>query len=69
MSYDAIGERLSIVEEVDVKKERKFYEYIFLHKEVCTASLLSPISLLEIPGVHLIKLLINAIDDETVVSL
>ena len=39
MSYDAIGERVSIVEEVDYKKgRRKFYEFIFLHKEVCTAS-------------------------------
>lgn len=57
MSYDAIGERLSIVEEVDVKKEKKFYEFIFLHKEVCTASLLFLISLLEIPVVNLIKLL------------
>lgn len=57
MSYDAIGERLSIVEEVDVKEEKKFYEFIFLHKEVCTASLLFLISLLEIPVVNLIKLL------------
>ena len=38
MSYDAIGERVSIVEEVDYKKGKKFYEFIFLHKEVCTAS-------------------------------
>ena len=57
MSYDAIGERVSIVEEVDYKKGRKFYEFIFLHKEVCTASLLFLISLLEIPVVNLIKLL------------
>ena len=34
LSYDAFGERLSIVEEVDVKKERKFYEYIILYREV-----------------------------------
>ena len=41
LSYDAYGERLSIVEEVDVKKERKFYEYILLFKEVSNATLLS----------------------------
>ena len=57
MSYDALGERLSIVEEFDHGKERKFSELIFLHKEVCTASLLFQISLLEILGVNLIKLL------------
>ena len=57
MSYDALGERLSIVEEFDNKKERKFYQYIFLHREVCTGSLLFHISLLEILGVNLIKLL------------
>ena len=57
MSYDALGERLSIVEEFDNKKERKFYQFIFLHREVCTASLLFHISLLEILGVNLIKLL------------
>ena len=55
MSYDALGERLSIVEEFDDKKGKKFYEFIFLHKEVCTASLL--FQLLEILGVNLIKLL------------
>ena len=34
LAYDADGERLSIVEEVDEKKEKKFYEYILLHREV-----------------------------------
>ncbi len=34
LSYDAHGERLSVVEEVDVQKQRKFYEYIYLHREV-----------------------------------
>lgn len=34
IAYDANGERLSIVEEVDIKKERKFYEFILLHREV-----------------------------------
>ena len=34
MMYDADNERLNIVEEVDVKKERKFYEYILLYREV-----------------------------------
>ena len=34
LSYDAYGERLSIVEELDVKKEKKFYEYILLYREV-----------------------------------
>lgn len=57
MSYDALGERVSIVEEFDDKKGKKFYEFIFLHKEVCTAGLLFQISLLEILGVNLIKLL------------
>ncbi|KAL9954085.1 hypothetical protein ACROYT_G041579 [Oculina patagonica] len=33
LSYDAHGERLSVVEEVDVKKERKFNEFIYLHRE------------------------------------
>lgn len=28
-----LGERVSIVEEVDYKKGKKFYEFIFLHKE------------------------------------
>ena len=32
--YDAENERLNIVEEVDVKKERTFYEYILLYPEV-----------------------------------
>ena len=79
MSYDAKGERVSIVEEVDFKKDKTFYEFILLHQEVCTGSLLFLISLLEIPGVNLIKLLQkqvknvskwwDAIDDETIVSL
>lgn len=34
ISYDAYNERLSIVEEIDEKKEKKFYEYILLHREV-----------------------------------
>ena len=34
LSYDAYNERLSIVEEVDEDKEKKFYEYILLHREV-----------------------------------
>ena len=34
ISYDAPGERLSIVEEIDEDKEKKFYEYILLHREV-----------------------------------
>ncbi|XP_020604379.1 mammalian ependymin-related protein 1-like, partial [Orbicella faveolata] len=33
ISYDAYNERLSIVEEIDEKKEKKFYEYILLHRE------------------------------------
>lgn len=34
VSYDAYGERLNVVEEVDVEEKRMFYEYIFLHREV-----------------------------------
>ena len=34
---------MSIVEEVDVKKERKFYEYILLHREVSNVTLLSSV--------------------------
>jgi len=34
ISYDAEEERLSIVEEIDEKKEKMFYEYILLHREV-----------------------------------
>ena len=34
ISYDAYEEKLSIVEEIDEKKARKFYEYILLHREV-----------------------------------
>lgn len=36
IAYDAYNERLSIIEEVDEEKEkeRKFYEFIFLHREV-----------------------------------
>ena len=34
VAYDAIEERLNIVEEVDVEEKRMFYEYIFLHREV-----------------------------------
>ena len=34
ISYDAFNERLSIVEELDEDKEKKFYEYILLHREV-----------------------------------
>lgn len=34
LAYDAPGERLSIVEEIDEDKEKKFYEYILLHREV-----------------------------------
>jgi len=34
LAYDAYGEGLNIVEEVDVEKERTFFEYILLHREV-----------------------------------
>ena len=34
ITYDANGERLSIIEEIDEDKEKKFYEYILLHREV-----------------------------------
>lgn len=34
IAYDAFGERLHVVEEVDVAKQRTFYEYIFLYREV-----------------------------------
>ena len=37
IAYDAFNERLHVVEEVDVDKERKFYEYIFLYREVLAA--------------------------------
>lgn len=34
LSYDAIEERLSIDEMMDVGMERKFYKYIMIFKEV-----------------------------------
>ena len=37
LAYDQYEERIHIVEEVDVKKERTFYEYILLYREVCAS--------------------------------
>ena len=34
LSYDAIEERLSVDEIVDVKTERKFFKFIVIYKEV-----------------------------------